>query len=156
MDRVFLYGKKLLEDEPDIIKSRRFINFNLDSKIDDIIMMYGLEKYKKKLVERNSSKDFEMGWHQDDVAFHRNSKSHCNQYNKDNIKPYCKDKPPIYTLILYYSSIGEDFDGGEFCFVDEKIRPKKGMGILFDSREIHRVNRVKWGERKVMVIKLYN
>ena len=62
MDKVFLYGKKLLEDDPDIIKSRRFIHFNLDSKIDDIIVMYGLEKYRRKLVERNSSKDFEMGW----------------------------------------------------------------------------------------------
>jgi len=155
MDKVLEYGKKILEDNPEIAQRRIFFQFNLENKIEDLFMIYGLDKYEIKIVERKSESGFEMGWHQDDISFHRNSKKHCEKYNKNELKPYCISNPPKYTMLLYYSTIGEDFEGGEFCFVDRKIRPTKGMGILFDSREIHKVNRIKKGEKKVKIIKFY-
>ncbi len=156
MDKIFLYGKKILEDNPDIIKDRIIFNRNTKTSIEDIIQLFCLEDYEKKIIEKETSTGFEMGWHQDDVAFHRNSKKHCQSYNKNEIKPYCKNNPPIYTMILYYSTYGEDFEGGEFCFVDRKIKPVKGLGIIFDSREVHRVLRVRNGNRKSILIKLYS
>ena len=155
MDKVMEYGINLLRDNPEIRLSRRLFDFNVDSKIEEIISGLGLDKYKMKIVERKSEKDFQMNWHIDDMCIFRNSKSHCNKYNKQQIIPYCKESPPIYTVILYYSTIDVDFIGGEFCFVDEKIKPVRGLGILFDSREVHRVNRVRDGLRESIVVKLY-
>jgi len=155
MDKVFEYGKKLLDENPNIVKNRILFTFDLESNLDNIFSIYGLENYEKKIIDRNSESGFEMGWHQDDIAFHRNSKKHCEKYDKNEIKPHCKSEPPKFTMILYYSTYGEDFDGGEFCFIDFKIKPKKGMGILFDSREIHKVNRVKNGKRISKIVKFY-
>lgn len=154
MDKVLEYGIKIIEENPSIRDSRKIFNFDTNNPIETIIKDLGLE-YEYTVVERESGIGFEMGWHQDDVAFHRNSKAHCEKYGKDPIKPYCKGKQPIYTLILYYSTQGEDFEGGEFCFVDMKINPKKGKGIFFDSREIHKVQKIRVGERKAKIIKFY-
>lgn len=155
MDKVYLFGKKLLENNPEIVKNRKFFQFNVDSKIEEIISSQELDGYLLKVIERNSDTGFEMGWHQDDVAFYRNSKRHCEEHKKDDIKPFCKEKKPIYTMILYYSTQNIDFTGGEFCFIDLRIKPEKGLGILFDSREIHRVLRVRSGERKSKILKFY-
>ena len=63
---------------------------------------------------------------------------------------------PLYTCVLYFSDFGKDFTGGEFRFVDgTSIKPQCGLGIAFDSREVHMVTPVKSGNRKSMVVKLY-
>ena len=63
---------------------------------------------------------------------------------------------PLYTCVLYFSDFGHDFTGGEFRFVDgTSIKPQRGMGICFDSREVHMVTPVKSGHRESMVVKLY-
>jgi len=155
MEKILEYGINLLEEDPSIRQNRLIFKFDLSQSIPEIVKQYHLDGFEMKKVERESSTDFEMGWHQDDVSFHRNSRIHCEKYGKKEIKPYCKEQPPIYTMILYYSSIDTDFTGGEFCFVDQKIRPMSGMGILFDSREIHKVLRVRSGKRRVILLKFY-
>lgn len=155
MDRVLLYGKRILEENSEIKLNRKKFNFDVDAKIEEILDKLGLNNYEKKIIERKFEKNIELGWHVDDMCMFRNSKSHCEKYNKESIIPYCKDKPPIYTIVLYYSTFDIDFKGGEFCFVDEKIKPVRGLGILFDSREVHRVNRVRDGLRESIVVKLY-
>lgn len=63
---------------------------------------------------------------------------------------------PRYTLLFYSSTYCEDFTGGKLCLSDGvEILPKKGEGILFDSREVHMVTSVKSGTRKVTVVKIY-
>ncbi len=50
MDKVFEYGKKLLDENPDIVKNRILFTFDLESNIDNIFSIYGLENYEKKLL----------------------------------------------------------------------------------------------------------
>lgn len=152
---LYEYGKKLLEDIPDIKKHRKIFYFDVEDSIENIISDFA-DGFEVRYVERESGVNFEMCWHQDDISLHKNSKKHCQKYNFPKYKFYCKETPPIYTILLYYSTIDEDFRGGEFCFVDEEIRPKSGMGLIFDSKEIHRVKSVKSGTRKVIIIKLYS
>jgi len=64
-------------------------------------------------------------------------------------------KLPFKTIIFYSSTYGVDFEGGILRMVDEEIFPKKGEGIMFDSREVHMVTPVKSGIRKITLVKLY-
>ena len=65
-----------------------------------------------------------------------------------------REQKPTYTLMVYESSYGTDFDGGTLEFVDGTIiEPKRGMYILFDSREVHRLNEIISGERNSILIK---
>ena len=66
------------------------------------------------------------------------------------------NKLPTKTIIFYSSTHGIDFEGGILKLCDStEIIPKKGSGLVFDSREVHMVTPVKSGLRKVTVVKLY-
>ena len=57
---------------------------------------------------------------------------------------------------MYLSNYLLDFQGGQLEFIDGTIiKPIKGDIIIFDSREIHRVNPLKSGIRNCIVMKLY-
>lgn len=65
-------------------------------------------------------------------------------------------KLPKYTAVLYYSTQDEDFTGGEFVYADGvKVPPRRGNGIVLDSREVHSVLSVKSGIRRSTIIKIY-
>ena len=65
-------------------------------------------------------------------------------------------KLPKYTAVLYYSTQDEDFTGGDFVFADGvKVSPRRGYGIVLDSREVHSVLPVKSGIRRSTIIKIY-
>ena len=49
----------------------------------------------------------------------------------------------------------KDFIGGSIEFVDEVIQPFRGLCIIFDSRDIHKVNLLKKGTRRCLVTKFY-
>lgn len=57
------------------------------------------------------------------------------------------------TGLVYCSDQGNDFDGGDFVFVDKdsvtRVQPKKGLVLLFSSGEenVHRVEKVSRGLR---------
>jgi hypothetical protein len=65
-----------------------------------------------------------------------------------------------YTMIIYLSTCGVDFKGGEFSFINQKISPKKYDVIFFDSREVHTVDMVyptKKGQgRQKILVKFYS
>ena len=69
---------------------------------------------------------------------------------------YAPLKTPIYTIVLYYSTQNEDFKGGEFCFIDKEIKPKKYQGIFFNSKEPHQVKVITQGVRKSKLLKFYD
>jgi hypothetical protein len=62
---------------------------------------------------------------------------------------------PKYTIIVYFTSYGIHFHGGEFEFLNgTTIHPKCGDVVFFDGREIHRVRSMRNGIRQCIVIKL--
>lgn len=77
----------------------------------------------------------------------------------DNTYLYINSKTgtiPRFTTIFYLSTMDEQFTGGIFEFADNtQVVPKAGTGILFDSREAHRVLPVKKGTRESIVVKIY-
>jgi hypothetical protein len=63
---------------------------------------------------------------------------------------------PRYTAVFYLSTLGDEFNGGIFEFVDgTQIQPVRNNGILFDSREVHRVTSVTSGIRSSVIVKIY-
>jgi hypothetical protein len=65
------------------------------------------------------------------------------------------NKLPSKTILFYLSTYGVDFEGGILRLIDDEIIPKKGEGIMFDSREVHMVTPVKSGIRKICLVKIY-
>jgi hypothetical protein len=62
---------------------------------------------------------------------------------------------PKYTIIIYFTSYGIHFHGGELELLHGRvIYPKCGDVVFFDSREIHRVRSLRNGIRQCIVIKL--
>lgn len=106
-------------------------------------------------IEKENGKGFRMGWHLDDYLTHKNSKKHQEKYNSPKYNLYTRHPPPKYTAILYYSTQNEDFEGGEFCFLDEEVKPEKYQGIFFNSKEPHQVKEIKSGIRKCKLFKFY-
>jgi hypothetical protein len=64
-------------------------------------------------------------------------------------------KLPYLTILFYSSTYDEDFEGGILKLIDKEIYPKKGQGIMFDSKEVHMVTPIKSGIRKITLVKLY-
>lgn len=151
----------------EIIQSRLY--FNLGEKIEnDIIeqakkeinnkLNIDLNNFRTEIVQRDNSFGFYLNWHIDDCAMLK----HNTTDNKTNNVPlnnkyslYHKNELPKYTMIIYLTSIDEDFKGGEFEFIDKLIKPKKYDVLFFDSREVHRVRRFREGTRKNILIKFY-
>ena len=112
------------------------------------------------------SRDFggdltDLKWHIDDVqlvsrkVIYKNAERYYQLDDKHYL--YTNDAAiPQWTIVLYFSNWGSDFTGGEFRFADgTSIKPRRGTGIAFDSREVHMVTPVKSGERYSLVVKLY-
>lgn len=141
--------EKTNENIKKFIKNK--LNINFDSNYIDII--------HKQIPETG------LKYHIDDCVV-VNTKSEPS-YNKhryikisDNKYLYFTNrfnKLPTKTIIFYSSTFGIDFEGGILKFCDNTdIKPIKGDGIVFDSREVHMVTPIKSGIRKVSVVKLYN
>jgi hypothetical protein len=118
-----------------------------------------LYNYNKKVIMRDNQIGFYLNWHIDDCAIfkHKDSegKVNCVKLN-DKYSLFNLEELPKYTMIIYLTSYGIDFTGGEFEFIDEKIKPKKYDIVFFDSREVHRVFRLREGQRKNILIKFYD
>lgn len=151
------YGKTLL---PTVIDKRKFLYFDNPDEIIDNVDILGISYSKYDLVKRfHISDDYNLNWHIDN----RQLIKHKIENNTDNLEIiYSNDKfkyglwtqtnSPKYTAVIYLTS---DFEGGEFCFVDKIIKPKRGDVIIFDSKEVHKVNKLKYGERNCYVIKFF-
>jgi hypothetical protein len=67
---------------------------------------------------------------------------------------YCKN-PIQYTIIIYFDTYNINFEGGEFHFHDQIIYPKRGMLLLFNANELHRVTPLTGGKRRAIVVKIF-
>ncbi len=105
-----------------------------------------------------------LGWHIDDCQLV--SKKTQPSYNLERFIHLYDDqwlyisgarcRIPRWTMILYLSTEGKDFEGGRFRLVDgREWRVIAGLGLLIDSREVHMVTPVKSGTRKSIIIKIY-
>lgn len=134
---------------------KRFIknklNINFDSNYIDII--------HKQIPETG------LKYHIDDcVVVTKKSEPSYNKHRyikiSDNKYLYFNNrfnKLPTKTIIFYSSTFGIDFEGGILKLCDNtEIKPQKGSGLVFDSREVHMVTPIKSGIRQVSVVKLYN
>jgi hypothetical protein len=176
---LFDYGSKTVREYKSkrILTNLSHLNLSIEDLNDSIKFIKSLisaikNKYNLDLsnylvvaVRKENSKDSSMKWHIDDCCLFRHTKTHNLTELKNNIiidsnfalYKYYKDKPlPIYSLVIYLSTYQKDFTGGEFCFVDQIIKPIIGDIVLFDSREVHKVNTVLSGNRTSILLKFYD
>ena len=163
MDKLQEFGKTILGTFSERIIDFIPENINLEN-IDEVVnyilnkLNLNIEKFTIKTCKKSNTEGFFMKWHVDDaqVIKHQDNKIFDQQIRISNNKVlnYSENRP-VFTIIVYLSNINQDFTGGEFEFVNLKIRPVKGMFVFFDSREVHKVNKVKSGFRENYLIKLY-
>jgi hypothetical protein len=151
------YGKTLL---PKVIDKRKLLYFENPEEVIENIDILKIPYSKYEIVKRfHTNNEYNLNWHIDN----RQLQKHKIENKTDNLEIiYLSDKYkyglwthkeyPKYTAIIYLTS---DFEGGEFCFVDKIIKPKRGDIIIFDSREVHKVNKLKSGIRNCYVIKFF-
>ena len=179
------YSKKIFNDEQLIkyrklinVSDNEWFKFIVDSSLFDIqnlnkymednikIIFSDLNNYHFEIVYRyNDNNNYNMKWHIDNCIFQKHPIKNIELLHdleiisKDEKYVYCLwkyNKVPKYTVIIYLSNYLIDFHGGELEFIDGTlIKPRKGDIIIFDSREIHRVNPLKSGIRNCIVMKLY-
>jgi hypothetical protein len=165
LSMIELHGKKILEEHD--LSSKRIIgeieNYdgfynNLLSKIINTIPHFCLHDVTYYLKKRSHKGGFSMKWHVDDdiVMNVPNENLYPDIAITDTEMLVYRDQKSTYTLLLYESSYGEDFHGGTLEFVDGTIiEPKRGMYVLFDSREVYRVNKITGGDMNIILITFY-
>jgi len=63
---------------------------------------------------------------------------------------------PVFTMIMFESNYGTDFEGGTIEFIDGTVvEPIAGKYVLFDSREVYRMNTITVGEQKSLFVRFY-
>lgn len=199
------FGRKILSDNPEIIKSRNIINIyelKFYREIEKIIKeeieikllenkYHVIEEYIKnnikslveileidiKIKERINKNNIEivhryhkgedgynLGWHFDNKKLIiQNIKNKDKIHNLEIIgivdnkiyALYTKLEKPAYTMIIYFDTYEKDFKGGELELIEYIYFPKKGDLFIFDSRELHKVNYLKSGIRRCILIKIY-
>ena len=179
------YSKKIFNDQQlgkyrklINVSDNEWFKFILDTSLFDIqnlnkyieenvkIVFPNLKNYDFEIVYRfNENNNYNMKWHIDNCIFQRHSIKNIELLHdlqiisRDEKYVYSiwkYNKFPKYTVIMYLCNYIIDFVGGELEFIDgTTIKPMKGDIIIFDSREIHRVNPLKSGIRNCIVMKLY-
>ena len=106
-----------------------------------------LSQYETKITDRTNTDNFKLGFHKDGYRLDEFDKK---RKKSDTYKWRCiSDNPPIFSCLTYLNDFNIDFKGGTLEFIDgQLIKPKKGLFIFFNSKDIHRVNRLISGERK--------
>lgn len=159
--------------DPEIRSQRKITNLNINDNQeishDDLIELamkkisdlnnINLFDYNRKIIMRDNQIGYYLNWHIDDCAIFK----HKDVNNKKNNIPlddkyslFNLEELPKYTMVIYLTSHNIDFTGGEFEFIDETIKPKKYDVVFFDSREVHRVFRLRDGQRKNILVKFYD
>ncbi len=81
-----------------------------------------MSEYKTEVIKRDNDVGFYLNWHIDDCAIHKHKTTEGKTNNialNDKYSLYHLKELPKYTMIIYLSSIDEDFFGGEFEFVNQ-------------------------------------
>lgn len=158
---LFQYGQEIAKKYKN---ERKFLKLdNLLEPIDlrEIIHSLKIPHTHYEIVKRFHTDDqYNIKWHIDNQQLQKhkieNSTHDLNIIYQNEKYKYGLwtqgNNLPTYTAIIYLSS---NFEGGEFCFVDYSIKPQKGDVIIFNSKEVHKVNPLKSGTRNCYVIKFY-
>ena len=159
-----IYGKKIIK-EYNLINDRKIVFINKEfneENIKDIIKeivkdTINFNDYFMYIVKKENKEGFFMKWHVDDAQLIKKKVGYKDQIKvSDKYYLHYNKEVPIYTLIIYESTYNNDFSGGILEFADNiKIKPKKGMYILFNSKEVHRVHKILKGMRINYLIKFY-
>ena len=168
-----VYSQNLLLENPEIKEKRNigYINdyFSNISDFDDLECFPSTNSKFKKYIPRtqivysskiNKRGDY-MKWHCDDanIITHKSDTvdKYINQIKiSDKKSLFYPNKMPKYSLIIYGSTYGKDFEGGILEFSDgTKIKPERNQCVFFDSREAHYVHKIKSGIRKLILMKFY-
>ena len=138
------------------IENYEKFHFDLIKNIID----FSYSKYD--IVKKENSVGYYMNWHLDNAKIITHKKSINKKLIHDQIMIsdrhglYYYLEKPIISLIIYESTYNHDFGGGVLEFLDgTKIYPQRGMYILFDSNEVHRVTKILSGTRINYLIKFY-
>jgi len=151
---------------------RQILNLNLDENQEftqEELVNFAMEKmsnsnkinlfdFEKKIICRDNKIGFYLNWHIDDCAIFKHKDTDNKKNNialNDKFSLFNLEELPKYTMVIYLTSCNKDFSGGEFEFIDQKIKPQKYDVVFFDSREVHRVNTLRKGERKNILVKFY-
>jgi hypothetical protein len=158
------YAKNLFETN-NLISKRKigFIEDYVNFSPDLIKKIINIDNYHYEIIKKINTEGYYMNWHFDNAKII----THKKNVNKDDIYDqilisdrhgiYYYLKKPVYSLIIYDSTYNNDFIGGILEFIDgTKIYPRKGMYVLFDSNELHKVSKIISGIRVNFLIKFYN
>jgi hypothetical protein len=153
-----LYGKRILFDTNIATKRKigtikNYENFNIDilKEVLNECNLFDIDDYQYSIKLKHNKTNYEMNWHVDDACVAKTKKK--DKINLQYNKSYEK---PKYSLMIYETEYNKDFTGGELIFSDDLIiKPKCGLYVLFDSREVHKVNKVKSGIRNHILVKFY-
>jgi hypothetical protein len=120
---------------------------------------------KYEIVFRNhiASDKYSMNWHYDNKQLIKHKISNLQKIHSLQIISidekyvyglYCKN-PIKFTIIIYLDTYNIDFEGGEFYFHDEIVYPERGMILIFDANELHKVSPLTRGKRRAIVVKVF-
>lgn len=167
---LYTIGEKLLE-KYQLDKKRIEFEYDfkiIDNKSDEKIKEFILsklnitnEQIKNAVIIHKTINENGLKWHIDDCQIIKRKTlpiTNVQKFIKIDENKYLyfnTPKLPIFTILFYSSTYNQDFTGGILNLVDKKIFPKKGHGIMFDSREVHMVTPIKSGIRKVTLVKIY-
>lgn len=119
---------------------------------------------KYEIVFRNhiASDKYSMNWHYDNKQLIKHKVSNLQKIHSLQIVSiddkyiyglYCKNLIQ-FTIIIYLDTYNIDFKGGEFHFHDEIVYPERGMILIFNANELHKVSPLKSGKRRAIVVKI--
>lgn len=162
MNPLLVYGRKLFEEGRMIEQRKIGIFDHYESfSLELVKSIINVDDYDYQICEKHNETGFSMDWHLDDGVVVKHSKSrlptHGHHIFIDSNKTiYYAKRKPIYSVLVYDNTYGVDFTGGELEFCDGTIiLPNRGMYVLFNSDELHRVNKIKSGTRNTWLIKFY-
>lgn len=135
---------------PRVVHDHVYSMYEVKILIDCYLKLNGYkDKYRIEMVERETEKGFNVRFHRDHYNIFRNKTG--------KIWNVIQDPVPFVTAVLYHSTYGRDFTGGEFEFWNgEKIYPKNFMLSIIDSNDVHKVNIQRSGIRKVSIVKVFS
>ena len=147
-----------------LIKNEKQI-YNIIDEYKDEILGNDKDRYYEVVYRDNCDDNYNLNWHLDDRILHKHIFGSAdglqNIYVKNGYEFSLWNRRPDKkilkrTIIMYLSSINEDFKGGQLEFLDEIVEPKIGLTISFNNYDLHRVRKLNKGHRKAIVIKIYN
>jgi hypothetical protein len=120
-------------------------------------------KYEVVFRNHTASDKYSMNWHYDNKQLIKHKIANLQKIHSLQIISmddkfvyglYCKN-PIQFTIIIYLDTYNIDFEGGEFHFHDEVVHPERGMILIFNANELHKVSPLIGGKRRAIVVKIF-